>query len=773
MEPTQITILPLEKPAIDATTPSPATTKPTTTAIPKPTTTTTQPNHAPATTKPIERSPLKPMTTTSSSSAPPKLLTRVIHAPCTCIHQLHKTKTNSPLLEILLYSIFLASLVLYSVDLGNNSQNYWFSSRVEEILAKEEWGMPIKTYMEIAEREEWWEFIQGKFYESIFDSFDDLPNQSQQRRAKLWDGNFIFHSIRFNQIRVNSYPLGGAECQIPTWLDTDSDMADAILERGCAPPYSDELQMTKDFPPRPNTTTPSFNETHGISKCFEYNSDSSSASSWPFTGVIYSAIYPLQGHSCTLNATSHNVKHAEHFLQDLKTSGWFDSSTRLVTIDFTLYSADVNMFVYVRLLAEQAATGGIVTYFDTGGIKLATGIYPSVFVKKVLYRVLLSLMWFVFFIQECYEMFNEGKKYFYDAWNIVESINLFVFVVYACMLLFGEYNLSQEVIKLSNPNIVGIAAWFKFSHQILAANVLLCVFKVFKYIKVDKRMSLIMVTFYKARMALVSMAIVLCVFLTGFALSFTLGFGDRIFGFRNFKRSFMTLINAIFTEFPHADELYQANSFLGPLLILLYQSFVNFCLVSLMIAIIEDAFQTAQADLQREGGDKDLLINNLKRQLLGITRGVDKGTKSLWNKVKRSSVGSFHGAPKGRAGGSGSETSNVEPTCTTSQGKDGEGAIELKPINDRGNDQAKTKRSSIVLNTSINESKIRHDQAPQTDHDQSSQLSALQLKQHHIESELRFNGVYNRINQLESKLDAILLVLSGGGKDEGQKVVAV
>ncbi len=99
----------------------------------------------------------------------------------------------------------------------------------------------------------------------------------------------------------------------------------------------------------------------------------------------------------------------------------------------------------------------------------------------------------------------------------------------------------------------------------------------------------------------------------------------------------------------------------------------------------------------------------------------------------------------------------------------------MKPINDtcRGNDQAKTKRSSIVLNTSINESKIRHDQAPQTDHDQSSQLSALQLKQHHIESELRFNGVYNRINQLESKLDAILLVLSGGGKDEGQKVVAV
>ena len=195
-------------------------------------------------------------------------------------------------------------------------------------------------------------------------------------------------------------------------------------------------------------------------------------------------------------------------------------------------------------------------------------------------------MWFIFVAQECYEWFHEGtQRYCSDMWNIIESINLFVFFVYAIMLLIGEVNLSNEVQKKEETNIVFIAAWFNFSHQILAANVLLCVFKVFKYIKVDKRMSLIMVTFYKARMALLSMAIVLFVFLTGFALSFTLGFGDRIYGFRNFKRSFMTLINAIFTEFPHAAELSQANSFLGPLLILLYQSFVNFCLVSIMIAI--------------------------------------------------------------------------------------------------------------------------------------------------------------------------------------------
>ena len=305
---------------------------------------------------------------------PPTILQQIICAPCNTVRFLHKTKTSSPLLEILFYIIFLASIVMYSVDLGNNSQNYWFTSRVEELLAKEEWGVPVKTYMEIMEREEWWEFIQGKFHDSLFDNYDGLPLHSKQRRAKLWDGNFVFHSIRFNQVRVNTYALGTEDCQIPPWLSEDPDMTEAIVDRGCRPPFTLDAWSTSDFEPLNNTKTARFEST--IGSCFQYNTDTGSAASWPFTGNVYSAIYPINGHSCRINATVQGVETAQQWLKDLKRSGWFDSSTRLVTIDFTLYSADVNMFVYARLIAEQAATGGLVTYFDTGGIKLATGIYP-------------------------------------------------------------------------------------------------------------------------------------------------------------------------------------------------------------------------------------------------------------------------------------------------------------------------------------------------------------------------------------------------------------
>ena len=71
------------------------------------------------------------------------------------------------------------------------------------------------------------------------------------------------------------------------------------------------------------------------------------------------------GHTCRLNTTS-SFTGAKSFLQDLSESGWFDTSTRLVTVDFTLYSADVNVFVYVRMIVEQAATGGIGKYSSEG-----------------------------------------------------------------------------------------------------------------------------------------------------------------------------------------------------------------------------------------------------------------------------------------------------------------------------------------------------------------------------------------------------------------------
>ena len=310
------------------------------------------------------------------------------------------------------------------------------------------------------------------------------------------------------------------------------------------------------------------------------------------------------------------------------------------------------------------------------------------------------------------------------------------------MLLLGEMSLNNEIGSPQNgqTSIVGVAAWFAFTNQVLAVNVILSVFKVFKYIKVDKRMSLIVTTFYKARMTLFSMFIVLMVFLTGFSLAFTLGFGSRIYGFRNFKTAFLTLIKAIFDEFPHSEELNSANSFLGPGLQLLFQGFINFCLVSLMIAIIEDAFSLAQEELQEEGGDKDALINNLKKQIFGIAHHTKGNTKKLFqfaaNRIRRGSLSNRRN----------SDTEGIDltdlPTLLTA---------ELS-----GPLVAHVRESKV--NTNTDGKKMKRGSSSNKKHNSKIQRN---LDKYHLENEERFDTVHTRMNALENKLDQILTALTG------------
>ena len=686
----------------------------------------------------------------------------IMYSPCRCIVYLHKTKTNSPMIEICLYVVFLASLVLYSVDLNENSEAYWFTSRVEETLAREEWGVPVKTFMDVGERGEWWEFMQGKFLETIYDNnAPTLIEQSKQKRAKIWDGNFVFQSIRFNQVRVKSHQLHTDSCKVPDWLMTsDGDLTSAIHERGCLPPYSDNDQSIVHFKP---TNTSSKGVNSDIQECFQYSATDKNAQTWPYDGKIYSHYYPMHGHGCQLQFTKSsssesNIDGAKKWMNDLFISNWFDSATRLIVVDFTLYSADVNMFVFARLVTEQASTGGLVTYFDAGGVKLSTFMFADKFALKIFFRVFLGLNWTIFFIQEIYEWFKFGtKKYCKDPWNVLEFANLVGFLVYAFMLIAGEIELSVQKAKGEDANIVGVCSWFNFSKQLLSGNVVLSVFKVFKYIKVDKRMSLIMVTFYKARMALLSMFIVLSVFLTGFALSFTLGFGTRISGFRNFRKSFITLGNALFGEFPHVEEINQVNSMLGPLLVFLFQGFVNFCLVSLMIAIIEEAFHSAQEELYAEDGDRDVLINNLRKQIFNVKDGFGKTGKNLWSKISKVRRNS-------------KSESKSEIRHLRHLGEDDE-RKEAKEIDDSHNDV--TNVGPKRLSHKVSESKTKHSSFSgpvTTTRRESKHLSVnSQFKMYLKESDGRINTVNTRIDSLEAKLDHILAALNGGT----QKTVAV
>ena len=76
---------------------------------------------------------------------------------------------------------------------------------------------------------------------------------------------------------------------------------------------------------------------------------------------------------------------------------------------------------------------------------------------------------------------------------------------------------------------------------------------------------------------------------------------------------------SVFTEFQYIDEVINANRFLGPGILLVYFAFVNLILVSMLIAVVEEAFTRAQEDL-RTTSETDKLFNSFKNNLISFRR---------------------------------------------------------------------------------------------------------------------------------------------------------
>jgi hypothetical protein len=71
----------------------------------------------------------------------------------------------------------------------------------------------------------------------------------------------------------------------------------------------------------------------------------------------------------------------------------------------------------------------------------------------------------------------------------------------------------------------------------------------------------------------------------GFVTAFQVGFGDRIFEFRNFRQSCVGTFRAVLEDFDY-DAFKSANSILGPLIIVFFIFTMLFLLVEMFLGIV-------------------------------------------------------------------------------------------------------------------------------------------------------------------------------------------
>mmetsp|Transcript_20509 Transcript_20509/g.52691 ORF Transcript_20509/g.52691 Transcript_20509/m.52691 type:complete len:231 (-) Transcript_20509:1343-2035(-) len=205
-----------------------------------------------------------------------------------------------------------------------------------------------------------------------------------------------------------------------------------------------------------------------------------------------------------------------------------------------------------------------------------------------------------YIVEEIVEIAKGGiKPYLKQFWNFVDWTNLIVFGVVIGMRL----RTTLEVIGfIADPSLFEAAnlqtlGWYFDQEQTLnGVNALICWLKVFKYLKITRRMTQLSRTITKAIIDIAIFACVLLLFVLGYGV-----FGFMVFGTDNpeymtMTVSIQTLFRAIFGDFD-ARAISQNDSLLGPIYLFSWIMIAVALLLNMFIAILSMVLLLSQKNI--------------------------------------------------------------------------------------------------------------------------------------------------------------------------------
>ena len=138
---------------------------------------------------------------------------------------------------------------------------------------------------------------------------------------------------------------------------------------------------------------------------------------------------------------------ANHYISEIKKTGWIDKYSRAVFIEFTMYNPNVNLFTMVTFLMEFPVSGGCIHSLEVSSFKLLNYIGGSsafVLVAEIIFVCVV----FYYVGSVIRRMKRLGiKMYFKETWNILDLImvasSLCVIILYLGRHAYSIYALNQ------------------------------------------------------------------------------------------------------------------------------------------------------------------------------------------------------------------------------------------------------------------------------------------------------------------------------------------
>mmetsp|Transcript_20507 Transcript_20507/g.52686 ORF Transcript_20507/g.52686 Transcript_20507/m.52686 type:complete len:701 (-) Transcript_20507:753-2855(-) len=492
--------------------------------------------------------------------------------------------------EMIVYVVFVSLFTIIIFLSRNNTMSFEYTQTLRD-------NLQIGNLFQgsVASIDTFWDYTEDVIV-PLF-ATDALSNDSTfsyYQEGIFVHGNKLMGNISMRQLRVNGQPCRDVPGYDPS--------------RSCFPEFKDSLSEKVFL--KGDDSSPK-QQSYPSAYVYQNASDLGEVRV-AFQGGFSN--YPGGGFIITLA----NEEDAKVKVLSLQAEKWVDMKTRAVFFDMVFYNDNLNMFCAVRLLFEFLPTGSVRPNPQFRTFVLNRYQWSSIrdYVVAILEFILVAFI-LKYIVEEIVEIAKGGiKPYLKQFWNFVDWTNLIVFGVVIGMRL----RTTLEVIGfIADPSLFEAAnlqtlGWYFDQEQTLnGVNALICWLKVFKYLKITRRMTQLSRTITKAIIDIAIFACVLLLFVLGYGV-----FGFMVFGTDNpeymtMTVSIQTLFRAIFGDFD-ARAISQNDSLLGPIYLFSWIMIAVALLLNMFIAILTEAYMQVHNE-DKERGSEVTIFDDIKKAM--------------------------------------------------------------------------------------------------------------------------------------------------------------
>ncbi|KAJ6245832.1 polycystin family member [Anaeramoeba flamelloides] len=501
--------------------------------------------------------------------------------------------------DLLVYVCFLILLIAFITMQRSVEENWEMYSGLDETFVLKQYppdfSHVFKNLYDVGSVEELFQWARGPFVKGIVGNGEETE--------------FIMESnIQIGALVIRQHRVDSQFCTVP------KRYRNITGTKKCNPSYMEAFKSRESYGAKPWTYTS--------------GSDTKIPNFWGKLTTYYGG-----GGFCVVIDKKSDIKTEIEYLED---NNYIDKSTRVVF--FHLFVFNPNSWTFSELIPFFE--------FGPGGM-----IFPRVKFRSFkldLYersndkiRIIIEALLLCFLVYYSYGIYKEYLltyyrtankwEYFKSFWNVLDLINILLFwgiVIIIMNFLFNKSSDNPDITSLDWVKLSSLSGKFSNLYNFIAFNAFLSIIKIFQFLRMNQRMSLLWDTLEGAMPNLAVFLVFFMIIFIAFSLAGQVIFGPSLDSFRDFTASIITSFKMSLGEIEFG-ELKQVNRVLGPVYYVFFTFFVIYTLMNMFLAILNDSYEKHHQSTSQDE------LNTALMKGVGKVKNVLKMVKGKMNKTDK------------------------------------------------------------------------------------------------------------------------------------------